>query len=198
MTDYTQSDLLKRGWSLGLIKKLLGEPDRLERNPYRRTAPPMKLYLTARVTEAEKTQSFIDKQAKNSIRQEAARKAIETKRSNILQYANSVKITYRFPDCSDDELRDLAVKHRQELDGDYYDNRDYTSAPEDVTQRWIVNYLRHICSTYDNSLIDTFKKTGRDEAHHVIKCRVLDHIADVYPQLRNACNNQRHDWRRSF
>ena len=54
-----QTHLLLHGWTLPLIKRLLGEPDELAPNPYYPDGPQMRLYDQERVTEAEKTEDFI-------------------------------------------------------------------------------------------------------------------------------------------
>ena len=49
-----QRQLVERGWSKRGIIEVLGEPDRVERNPYYKTGPhPMKLYLLSRVESLE-------------------------------------------------------------------------------------------------------------------------------------------------
>ena len=52
------SQLLRRGWTQGLIEKLLGNPDQLERNPHHRSGPKMRLYARARVLQAEASPDF--------------------------------------------------------------------------------------------------------------------------------------------
>jgi hypothetical protein len=47
------SELLGRGWTHGLIGKLLGKPDQLTTNPHHRSGPKMRLYARARVLQAE-------------------------------------------------------------------------------------------------------------------------------------------------
>lgn len=48
----------ERGWTKGLIKDLLGEPDATARNPHYSTAAPMRLYLISRVEKAEESAEF--------------------------------------------------------------------------------------------------------------------------------------------
>ena len=52
------SELLRRGWTQGLIEKLLGAPDQLERNPHYRGGPKMRLYARTRVLQAEASAAF--------------------------------------------------------------------------------------------------------------------------------------------
>jgi hypothetical protein len=46
--------VLARGWSRAQVDAILGEPDELSRNPHYRKAALMRLYLKARVLQAEK------------------------------------------------------------------------------------------------------------------------------------------------
>ena len=52
------SELLRRGWTQGLIEKLLGKPDQLETNPHHRSGPKMRLYALSRVLQAEASPDF--------------------------------------------------------------------------------------------------------------------------------------------
>jgi hypothetical protein len=56
--DYTQAQLRLHGWTLPLIKRLLGEPDKRAENPYYPNGPQMCLYDAARVEAAEQTDDF--------------------------------------------------------------------------------------------------------------------------------------------
>jgi hypothetical protein len=53
------SELLRRGWTKGLIEKLLGKPDQLMPNPHHRRGPKMRLYARARVLQAEASPDFL-------------------------------------------------------------------------------------------------------------------------------------------
>jgi hypothetical protein len=68
------SELLRRGWTQSLIKKLLGHPDQLERNPHHRSGPKMRLYARTRVLQAEASPDF---RAVQQLRE--ARKRVEQK-----------------------------------------------------------------------------------------------------------------------
>ena len=68
------SELLRRGWTHGLIEKLLGKPDQFERNPHHRSGPKMRLYARARVLQAEASPDF---RAVQELRE--ARKWVEQK-----------------------------------------------------------------------------------------------------------------------
>jgi hypothetical protein len=69
------SELLRRGWTHGLIKKLLGDPDQLERNPHHRSGPKMRLYARTRVLQAEASAAFRAVQGLREARRRVAQKA---------------------------------------------------------------------------------------------------------------------------
>ena len=48
----------ERFWTDSLIKKFLGEPDKLGINPHYRTGPKVRLYNLKRVVEVERTKEF--------------------------------------------------------------------------------------------------------------------------------------------
>lgn len=50
--------LRARGWTAGLVRQLLGEPDLLRVNPYSVSAPPTRLYRLERVEAAEQSPRF--------------------------------------------------------------------------------------------------------------------------------------------
>ena len=52
------STVKARGWSAGLIAKLLGNPDDFATNPHYRSGPMMRLYDLARVEAAEADPAF--------------------------------------------------------------------------------------------------------------------------------------------
>ncbi|MFC9277533.1 hypothetical protein [Streptomyces collinus] len=50
--------LRARGWTVGLVRQLLGEPDLSRANPYSASAPPTRLYRAERVEAAEQSSGF--------------------------------------------------------------------------------------------------------------------------------------------
>jgi hypothetical protein len=67
------------GWTRRLIDKLLGEPDKLARNPHYISAAPMRLYLLERVAEIEQTPEYQTALAELGPRREAAWAAAATR-----------------------------------------------------------------------------------------------------------------------
>jgi hypothetical protein len=69
------SELLRRGWTQGLIEKLLGKPDQLTPNPHYRGGPKMRLYARARVLRAEVSADFRAMQEGREARKRVEQKA---------------------------------------------------------------------------------------------------------------------------
>ena len=69
------SELLRRGWTQGLIEKLLGKPDQLMTNPHHRSGPKMRLYARARVLQAEASPDFRAMQGVREARRRGTQKA---------------------------------------------------------------------------------------------------------------------------
>jgi hypothetical protein len=69
------SELLRRGWTQGLIEKLLGKPDQLMPNPHYRNGPKMRLYARVRVLQAEASPDFRAMQEGRAARRRGAQKA---------------------------------------------------------------------------------------------------------------------------
>ena len=173
---YTSTAGLKRrGWTDGLIHRLLGRHDRTAPNPKFRRAAPMRLYITARVEAAETDPEFADRPSGESRRAGAA-KAVRTKTERIRRWASTVPIMYNFPQSVNIAVRrGRATAHPR-------------SNASDV--RNAVNYLRHRCSTYDGHLAESFGAVGTDLAHAIIKNRILRHIAQEFPVLAAEARSQ--------
>ena len=160
--------LKRSGWTDGLIRKLLGEPDRTARNPKFRRAAPMRLYRISRVKEAEGRPEFANK-ASSEPRRAAAAKAVRTKTEKIRLWASTIPIDCNFPASVDTAIRrGRATAH-------------LLSDPSDG--RAAVNYLRHECTTYDAHLAESFGAVGTSLAHAIIKNRILERISISFPEL---------------
>ena len=171
----TLSELKRRGWTDGLIRKLLGDCDELARNPKFRYASPMKLYKMERVKAAELKPEFLFKPSSKA-RKAGAVKAVRTKTEKIRQWASTVPIKYSFPQTAGQAMTRGRASSR------------YPESGSD--ERHAVNYLRHECSTYDNHLAESFGTVGTNLAHAIIKNRILLHIAESFPELEDEANTQ--------
>ena len=200
----TRPEPHERGWTDGLIKRLLGQPDKQKPNPHYRSGPKMSLYLLSRVEAAEQEhQAPLDGvRQKRAPRREAARKAVETKRSRIMQDSlAAIKPLPRLPlpelvqrACDNYNRLPLHRTTRQRDDWDddwaYREKKEACPASDKLfLDRICVNYLRHILSDYD-SAIDQGGKVGGREVYQPVRRKVFTEIAKVYPELSDECRRQ--------
>ena len=88
-TMVTQSTVKKRGWTMAMIRDLLGEPDRETANPwYSQVGAPMKLFFLERVIAAESTEEFRLALEKADNRRESSKKGLAAARA--VQQAQAV------------------------------------------------------------------------------------------------------------
>jgi hypothetical protein len=91
--------LKARGWSPGMIDSLLGEPDKLKKNPRYSTAAPMRLYLLDRVAVVEQSPAFVAARETAGKRSAAAKAAAAKRRE-----ASPPRVR-----LSEDDLRELEL-----------------------------------------------------------------------------------------
>ena len=63
-------------------------------------------------------------------------------------------------------------------------------ADRDTVRRWMVNYIRHNLTRYDEFLYEARGRTGIRFAYPEYRCAVLEEIARVYPELQEECKRQ--------
>ncbi len=181
--------LRERGWTPALIRGLLGEPDKLARNPYYRGASPMRLYAAARVEAAEASPAFLDLRAKAERRSSAAKAAAETRRVALLAELARMVVTVR--PMPFDRLVAAGVRHWENSAPEWRDEfRDGSGADEATRLRWAVNYCRHVRCSYDRALEDVAGKVGVAEAVQLIRAKVYAAIAREWPELADECRRQ--------
>jgi hypothetical protein len=190
--DYlTLTALRERGWSPSLLRRLLGAPDKTSPNPHRRSGPPMQLYSPDRVAEAEAHPDFVAYQTSRATRSAAALTVADSKRRELLHRIAEIEIT--IPQRPLDRLRRAALLSWQDGQaerGNY--GADGADAPPDVLDRWAVNYIRHELTDYDRLLYDEIAgRIGVGEAGRLLKRRILDKIAEVYPELADEARRQK-------
>ena len=188
--------LRARGWTPAIIQRLLGEPDRLARNPYFRIAAPTRLYAHTRVEAAECTEEFAVLLAAAARRSAVGREAADRKRQAVLARIAALRVAV--PRMAPVVLAERAVAHRNRRDLERsWDRPDHLPDPASVATadpgallRWQVNYLRHALTDYDALLDGLFGATGRLEAERLLRGRVYEAIAAAYPALRSECGRQ--------
>ena len=188
----TLTTLKERGWSPALINRLLGAPDKAGVNPHYRSGPPVQLYLQERVSAAESRPEFTGYQASRDKRATASRDAADLKRDELLKRIDQLEITVaRRPLAEVMRESLLAWRDHQRLRRNNF-NVDSVNAPQEVRERWAVNFVRHELTAYDAFLFTKIKRQiGAREAADRLKTRVLRKIAEVYPELAAAVQDRR-------
>lgn len=199
---YGTASLKARGWTDGLIRKFLGEPDLLAPNPHYRSAPPWKLYLIARVEAIEQSDAFQLAALRARPRRRGAAQAVETKRDAMRRHV--ARLDYAVPAMDREQLVRQAcaayngrIARRSERrrwadEGVEYRPATPESAPR-FLERLCVNFLRHELTKYDHDLDDLIGKVGVGLAYPIIAAKVFDAIAVAYPWLQAECERQKQE-----
>lgn len=189
--------LRTRGWTDAMIRDLLGEPDKLARNPRYRSAPMMRLWSASRVEEAEASPEFAARRTAASRRSATGTASAAAKRAE-LQAEIARRPNPRIPALTDAELASRAVEHRNDYMAwhasgarrEDFTSASVASADPAALDRWKVNYLRHALSDYEADLVGVTGKIGAREAKDLIRERVYEAIAEAYPDLTQECVRQ--------
>ena len=184
----TRFRLKERGWTDGMIKKFLGEPDDTLVNPVFRCAAPMVLYDINRVKRIEKRKTFKEVLEKSKSRKISAQKSVKTKMKQALDYVDQVKIEIPIMEI------DLLFRKACDSYNDFHEwlfyerghDFEYASpkhSNREFLTRISANYLRHECTSYEDDLLKLYGKTGVQVAHDRLQKRINDAIKEAYPQL---------------
>lgn len=177
----------ERGWTDFLIRHFLKAPDLTVDNPHYKCASPMSLYLIERVERIEATDGFKAMMQSASIRKKKVGKAVDTKRSRIMTYVESMRVDV--PDIPKEELFKRAVASYNNFRSMKASRRDEWFEPatvdsdEHFLNRISKNYLRHQCTKYETELGRIFGKVGVDEAYMKLKEKINGAIDEKYPFL---------------
>lgn len=183
---YGAPQLKERGWTETMIRDLIGEPDAIRTNQARRSGPPVRLWLRRRVEEVEASTEFARRASRGKRRSESGKEAAVRQDELIRRQVRSVPV--RIPEFDDDELTERACAHYNSRSWEFRASPD---SDRDFLDRIEVNYLRHERSDYEARLDSLFGQVGRRKAGAVVRNRILDAIADVYPHLDAECDRQR-------
>lgn len=65
-----------------------------------------------------------------------------------------------------------------------------SNASEQDIVRWMVNYIRHNLTSYDDFMAEILGKTGVADLYEEVNKAVYKEIAQAYPSLKEECNRQ--------
>ena len=192
----TQSTLLEKGWTLGLIKKFLPEPF-LKTNPHYRSGPKMKLWDENIVLSVMETEDFKSAYNSSLIRRNKLSSTLtkvnyqkkNSQKKEIELLANTVNISlFSTEEIERDSLK-LEEIHLANKGVRYLPSINY--APADFKIRWAVNHIRHNLTDYDIKICELAKIKGNKRFNYsYFKALVLDRIKKVYPKYRKECDLQ--------
>ncbi|MEU0023960.1 hypothetical protein [Streptomyces sp. NPDC006335] len=192
-THLSAAGLRARGWTAGMIRRLLGEPDLRRANPFFRTAPPTRLYGVERVEAAERSEEFRALSAVAARRSAAVKEAALRRRREVLARIAAEPI--EVPVLDPERLTALAVEYRDRVagrgPGPSGAGPDARTSDRDLDlDRWKVDYLRHRLARYDGILDELSGRTGRAAAEELLRRRVHAAISQAYPDLAQECERR--------
>ena len=107
--QYISKSLLKqRGWTEGMIKTFLGEPDTEKDNPMYRSAASMKLYDMKRVLAAESGESFKERKLKAEKRSKTMKNVADLKKQELMGQIELM--TFKIKVISEENLIKNAIR----------------------------------------------------------------------------------------
>lgn len=183
----TTSQVLARGWTKGLVRKFLGEPDRRDRNQRYPGGPRLRQYYLTRVEDAEKSAEFVAAKAVADRRSLARRRIAEAKRVELLKSVAALTLTV--PIMNEQELLHRAISNcRQnfEMRGISLGHHSGSNLIRCIQ----VSYLRHEQAEYDSHIATVTGKIGARDAKRAILVKVHTAISKVYPRLKSECDRQ--------
>ncbi len=177
----------KRGWTRSMATKLLQNLDyKKVKNPIYKCAAPMILYYLKDIKRIEKTKKFAQLKEKAEKRKISAKKAVETKINKTVDIADTFSVTVKRIDLED--LREYTLEEKQNwYNYNLWDRgiyRDAYLADEETIKRWIVNFIRHNLSDYEEQLEILEGRTGKNKGYWHFKIKLAEEMKKVYPELQ--------------
>lgn len=195
-TLYKQQ-ILERGWSAAMIKEFLPEPT-VKDNPYSKWGTYVLLWSEDVVLEVEATEKFkMRKQAKDK-RSKSAKIPVDRKIQELVDKINTYNINVK--KVAEDQLIPLTLKDKNSFErqkecqysnytAEYYSISD--NIPDEVMERFVVNFIRHELTEYDKLCNSLFAQVGKNVGLELIREKVYDAIGITYPHLAKECERQK-------
>jgi hypothetical protein len=181
-----QSKLLELGFNKKMIVLLLGEPI-LKDNPHYKSSPPMKLWKKTEVDNVINSEAFKNYLIEKEKKKDRYLKGVETKRKKLESFINTKIDEIYVKVISKKKLEKYTIESKMEYDYSF----ELYVADNETLNRWMVNYIRHNLTEYDDVLYDAKGKVGIGEEYTKYKIAVLDKIKEVYPYLSEEVELQK-------
>lgn len=190
---YNKTQLKERSWTESLIKKYLKNETPRE-FPGRYRKQPQKCYLISVVENIEKLDEFKEDLEKSKKRSIAAMMGAETRKDKNLDILYSHLDSIQIEVWKDKKLVREALQSKRnwyECTGQYDYGTDINSVDDATLNRWVVNFIRHNLTSYDDYLDEIVSgKTGASDMYDILKDEVLERIGEKYPKYKNECLRQ--------
>src|SRR5262245_5514124 len=178
---YSRTDLKDRGWNDRLIKTFLGGPDKSGRR--------VCLYEADRVHRAEARPAFAEAQRGSAVRRYAAGRVADAKKERMRLWLEAIQV--KVPRIDMEDLTRLAVEQHDARRFATEEPLARVDSDKELLDRLRLNYLRRSLTGYDRLLEQVAGTVGAQDACLELKEKVLDAIAEAYPELADECNRQR-------
>lgn len=168
--EISATQLAKRWHSKKLVEKYAPKVHRTYRNYYGLTAT---MYLLRDVERKEKGKKFKEEQAAANKRSEKMKEvykvADETLRKRTIErYLSELEV--EMP-TTKEELYQLAVEHYNYI-SEWGCTEDIGKLSNDFLNRIAKNYVRHICSNYEEILESHKRNRHSEEAYNTLKSKI--------------------------
>ena len=189
------TDVKKMGFTPKMIDELLPAPE-LKPNPRYSKAAPMKVWKLSVVKEVMGTPEYIAANAKRLKRSAASSKGVQTKTDKLLAEAKDQSEHVHVKAVDLETLRHNTLREKkdwydeQNFLRERYNRNDVYTADEGTVKRWMVNYIRHHLTEYDDEFPELDGRTGRGKAYLYYFDTVMEKIAEAYPELKDECERQ--------
>lgn len=191
ITYLKTSDLEVRGWTKGMIKKLMPKPCKTRSNRPHYGAT--NFFSESRVQEIERESSFEKLKRKSADRSTKAKDLAEGRRSKHIEHVEEIEI--QIEKIDDEILLRLSI--------DAYNDSQWgkdlalselasASSNREFLERIQVNFIRHSLAPYDSLLAEQFRQIGGDESKRIIREKIFAKIKEVYPMLKDEADRQLH------
>ncbi len=169
-----------------MIDELLSAP--VEKvNPKYKCASPMLLWDLEEVIRVESSPRYTEMKEAHEKRRQGALKSVDAKKRKTKEQIDFAIEQINIQEIEIGLLQKLTLEYHQAFHPD-----------EDTLKRWMVNFVRHNLSSYDEDIYELKGRVGRHEEYLRYVEAVLDKIAEVYPDLQSEVDKQKEKKKKDY